>query len=146
LSIPTLVGVAVLCSSNVLAQELDTEIQPNRYKFEITGVDASVSLKSGIVDAIAAKEIGQLPDTNLAESLQRITGVSIDRSGGEGQFITVRGFGPEFNAVLVNGRQIASEDLSRAFAFDTIASELVSNIQVNKTSTAVLQSGHFRRA
>jgi len=265
LSIPTLVGVAVLCSSNVLAQELDTDIQPNRYKFEITGVDASVSLKlmseitgkslifsqqivegiqtkplsgeysveralktllegtglsatvtsygvilvnktevidktegasvnvktkvrplsgaatvfatvstpafaqtanagnneiivtgikrslkdarnqkrnsSGIVDAIAAKEIGQLPDTNLAEALQRITGVSIDRSGGEGQFITVRGFGPEFNTVLVNGRQIASEDLSRAFAFDTIASELVSNIQVNKTSTAVLQSG-----
>jgi TonB-dependent receptor len=96
---------------------------------------------SGVVDAIAAKEIGQLPDTNLAESLQRITGVSIDRSGGEGQFITVRGFGPQFNTVLVNGRQIASEDLSRAFAFDTIASELVSNIQVNKTSTSVLQSG-----
>ena len=96
---------------------------------------------AGVVDAIAAKEIGQLPDTNLAESLQRITGVSIDRSGGEGQFITVRGFGPEFNTVLVNGRQIASEDLSRAFAFDTIASDMVSNIQVNKTSSAALQSG-----
>lgn len=96
---------------------------------------------SGVVDAIAAEDIGQLPDTNLAESLQRITGVSIDRSGGEGQFITVRGFGPEFNTVLVNGRQIASEDLSRAFAFDTIASELVNGIQVHKSSTATLQSG-----
>lgn len=96
---------------------------------------------SGVVDAIASEDIGVLPDTNLAESLQRITGVSIDRSGGEGQFITVRGFGPEFNTVLVNGRQIASEDLSRAFAFDTIASELVSGIQVHKSSTAKLQSG-----
>lgn len=96
---------------------------------------------SGIVDAIASEDIGKLPDTNLAESLQRISGVSIDRSGGEGQFITVRGFGPEFNTVLVNGRQIASEDMSRAFAFDTIASELVSGIQVHKSSTATLQSG-----
>ncbi|VAW07373.1 TonB-dependent receptor [hydrothermal vent metagenome] len=96
---------------------------------------------AGIVDAIAAEDIGQLPDTNLAESLQRITGVSIDRSGGEGQFVTVRGFGPQFNTVLVNGRQIASEDLSRAFSFDTIASELVNGIQVHKSSTAMLQSG-----
>ncbi|MCE3254448.1 MAG: TonB-dependent receptor, partial [Cellvibrio sp.] len=76
----------------------------------------------GVVDAISSEDIGKFPDTNLAESLQRITGVSIDRSGGEGQLITVRGFGPEFNTVLVNGRQMATENLSRAFSFDTIAS------------------------
>lgn len=96
---------------------------------------------AGIVDAIAAQDIGKLPDTNLAESLQRITGVSISRAGGEGSKITVRGFGPEFNTVLVDGRQIASEDDTRAFAFDTIASELVSGIEVYKSSTARLQSG-----
>lgn len=95
----------------------------------------------GVLDSIASEDLGKFPDTNLAESLQRITGVSIDRSGGEGQFITVRGFGPEFNTVLVNGRQIASEDLSRAFAFDTIAAELVSGIDVYKSATATLQSG-----
>jgi len=95
----------------------------------------------GVMDSIASEDLGKFPDTNLAESLQRITGVSIDRSGGEGQFITVRGFGPEFNTVLVNGRQIASEDRSRAFAFDTIAAELVSGIEVHKSSTATLQSG-----
>ncbi|MFD2165992.1 TonB-dependent receptor [Thalassotalea euphylliae] len=96
---------------------------------------------SGVVDAISAEEIGKFPDTNLAESLQRITGVSIDRSGGEGQLITVRGFGPQFNTVLVNGRQIASENQSRAFSFDTIASELVSSLDVYKSSTATMQSG-----
>ncbi len=96
---------------------------------------------SGVVDAISAEDIGKFPDTNLAESLQRITGVSIDRSGGEGQLITVRGFGPQFNTVLVNGRQIASENLSRAFSFDTLASELVSGLEVHKTSTATMQSG-----
>ena len=100
----------------------------------------------GIVDAIAPQDIGKLPDANLAESLQRITGVSIDRSGGEGEFVTVRGFGPEFNTVLLNGRQLAtptdpSQGSGRAFSFDTLASELVSGVEVYKSSTARLQSG-----
>lgn len=101
---------------------------------------------SGIVDAISTQDIGKLPDTNLAESLQRITGVSIDRSGGEGAFITVRGFGPEFNTVLINGRQLAtptdpSQASGRAFSFDTLASELVAGVEVYKSSTARYQSG-----
>lgn len=100
----------------------------------------------GIVDAISPEDIGKLPDTNLAESLQRITGVSIDRSGGEGAFVTVRGFGPEFNTVLLNGRQIAtptdpSQASGRAFSFDTLASELISGVEVFKSSVAHLQSG-----
>lgn len=114
----------------------------------VTGIRASLQRSmdikresGGIVDAISAEDIGKFPDTNLAESLQRITGVSIDRSGGEGQYITVRGFGPQFNTVLINGRQIASENLSRAFSFDTLASELVKNIEVHKTASAAVQSG-----
>jgi TonB-dependent receptor len=100
----------------------------------------------GVVDAISPEDIGKLPDTNLAESLQRITGVSIDRSGGEGAFVTVRGFGPEFNTVLLNGRQIAtptdpSQASGRAFSFDTLASELISGVEVFKSSVARLQSG-----
>lgn len=119
----------------------------------VTGLRASLDnsrgikrAASGIVDAISTKDIGKLPDANLAESLQRITGVSIDRSGGEGAFVTVRGFGPEFNTVLVNGRQIAtptdpSQASGRAFSFDTLASELVSGVEVYKSSTARYQSG-----
>ncbi len=96
---------------------------------------------SGVVDAISSEDIGKFPDTNLAESLQRISGVSIDRSGGEGQLITVRGFGPQFNTVLLNGRQLATENLSRAFSFDTVASEMVSSLVVHKTASATMQSG-----
>lgn len=96
---------------------------------------------SGVVDAISNEEIGKFPDQNLAESLQRITGVSIDRSGGEGQLITVRGFGPQFNTVLVNGRQLASENETRAFSFDTVSADLVSSIEVHKTASAAMQSG-----
>jgi len=96
---------------------------------------------NGVVDSISAEDTGKFPDTNLAESLQRITGVSIDRSGGEGQKITVRGFGPQFNTVLLNGRQQASEDTGRDFSFDTIAAEMVKALDVHKTSTAAVQSG-----
>ena len=96
---------------------------------------------NGVVDAISAEDIGKFPDQNLAESLQRITGVSIDRSGGEGKLITVRGFGPDFNTVLVNGRQIASENDTRAFSFDTISADMVNSINVFKTATATQQSG-----
>jgi len=95
----------------------------------------------GVVDSISAEGIGKFPDTNLAESLQRIPGVSIDRSGGEGQSITVRGFGPQFNTVLINGRQIASESQTRGFSFDTVATELVSGIDVHKTANVTQQSG-----
>ncbi|HAD16947.1 MAG TPA: TonB-dependent receptor, partial [Erythrobacter sp.] len=65
----------------------------------------------GVVDAISAEDIGKFPDTNLAESLQRITGVSIDRQNGEGSRVTVRGFGPDFNLVLLNGRQMPASTL-----------------------------------
>jgi len=64
----------------------------------VTGIRSSLKQSldvkrdsSQIVDAITAEDVGKFPDTNIAESLQRITGVAIDRSGGEGQFITVRG-------------------------------------------------------
>lgn len=94
-----------------------------------------------VVDAIRAEDIGKFPDLNLAESLQRITGVSIDRAEGEGQFVTVRGFGPQFNSVLINGRRLATDNQGREFSFDTLASELVSGVSVHKTFAADQGSG-----
>ncbi|RME68358.1 MAG: TonB-dependent receptor, partial [Alphaproteobacteria bacterium] len=94
-----------------------------------------------IVDAIASEDLGKFPDSNVAESLQRISGVSIDRSGGEGQFVTVRGFGPEFNTVLVNGRRIATDNPGREFSFDLLAAELISGAEVFKSSDISLQEG-----
>lgn len=94
-----------------------------------------------IVDSISSEELGRFPDSNVAEALQRITGVSIDRSGGEGQFVTVRGFGPAFNTVLLNGRTLATENPGRAFSFDLLAAELISGADVYKSSNAVVQDG-----
>jgi len=139
--------LAVLSTVAALPAVAETETKETEI-IEVRGIRGALGRAmdakreaGGVVDSISAEDIGKFPDTNLAESLQRITGVSIDRSGGEGQLITVRGFGPQFNTVLVNGRQMASENQSRAFSFDTIASELVKTLDVHKTSTATMQSG-----
>ena len=109
---------------------------------------SSMNLKrnsDGVVDGIVAEDIGKFPDTNLAESLQRISGVSIDRSIGEGSKITVRGVGPDFNMVLLNGRQMPTSNLGdlngRAFDFANLASEAISQLQVYKTSRADTPTG-----
>jgi TonB-dependent receptor len=109
---------------------------------------SSLNLKrmsDGIVDGIVAEDIGKFPDTNLAESLQRISGVSIDRVNGEGQKVTVRGIGPDFNMVLLNGRQMPTSNLGdlngRAFDFSNLASEAISQLQVYKTSRAETPTG-----
>jgi TonB-dependent receptor len=112
---------------------------------------SSINIKrdaQGVVDGIFAEDIGKFPDTNLAESLQRISGVSIDRSIGEGSRVTVRGVGPDFNMVLLNGRQMPASSIqdtgpsnSRAFDFANLASESISQIQVYKTSRASSPTG-----
>ena len=86
----------------------------------VTGIrqslESSLNLKRnarGLVDGIVAEDIGKFPDTNLAESMQRIAGVSIDRnSSGEGSKVTVRGVGPDFNLVLLNGRRVSTHGMS----------------------------------
>lgn len=133
------------------AQEAETAAQPNEALEEIvvTGIRGSLrraaDIKrnaSGVVDAISAEDIGVFPDTNLAESLQRIPGVSIDRSRGEGSKVTVRGFGPEFNLVTLNGRQMPNHNGdNRSFDFADLASEGIAGLEVYKTGQADVPSG-----
>ena len=110
---------------------------------------ASMDLKrgaDGVVDAITAEDIGDFPDSNLAESLQRITGVSIDRERGEGKSVTVRGFGPDFNLVLLNGRQMptatgGNAPSGRSFDFGNLASEGIAAVEVYKSGQADVPTG-----
>ncbi|HJS13254.1 TonB-dependent receptor [Sphingopyxis sp.] len=103
------------------------------------------------VDAINAEDIADFPDTNLAESLQRLPGVSIDRDNGEGRTITVRGLGGDFNRTRLNGLEAlatagandagSSPNRSRAFDYNTFASELFSSLKVQKTPSAETDEG-----
>lgn len=115
---------------------------------QVTGIKGSIvqsmnnkRFSNYIVDTISAEDVGKFPDANIAESLQRITGVSIDRSGGEGQFVTIRGLGPEFNSVLFNGRMLATDTAGRSFSLDTLASETISAVDVYKSGNAELTEG-----
>src|SRR5690349_23055920 len=132
-----------------MAQETLEEVVVTGIRGSLT---SSMNLKrdsQGVVDGIVAEDIGKFPDTNLAESLQRISGVSIDRSSiGEGQRVTVRGVGPDFNLVLLNGRQMPVSSIqdtvasnSRAFDFANLASEAVAAVEVYKTSRSETPTG-----
>lgn len=88
-----------------------------------------------VVDAISADEIGKLPDLNVAESAQRIPGVTIRTDRGEGRFISIRGTAPNRNNVTFNGQPVASAAGTRATALDLVPAEMVSSIEVQKAVT-----------
>lgn len=90
---------------------------------------------SGVVDVISAEDIGKFPDSNVAASLQRLPGVSIQRSGSRGEptGITVRGFGGDFNTTLYDGRRISTATGGRQIDFSTVGVDFIGQLSVMKT-------------
>ena len=124
----------------------------------VTGFRASIAASlddkreaNSIVDVIRAEDIADFPDNNLAESIQRIPGVAITRDQGEGRQITVRGLGPLFTRVRINGIEGMSTtggadasggaNRSRQFDFNIFASELFNSITVRKSASAEVEEG-----
>ena len=124
----------------------------------VTGFRASLAnaidvkrRSNDIVDVIKAEDIADFPDLNLAESLQRIPGVAIDRDSGEGRTITVRGLSAEFTRVRLNGLEALATtggkdgsggaNRGRSFDFNVFASELFSSLTVRKSSSAETEEG-----
>lgn len=139
------------CSINTLAQESpDSNVE----EIQITGIRGSLlkalNIKQNsdsIVDAINSEDIGKFPDKNVADSLQRIPGVSVDRIWGEGRDIFVRGTDSTMNRTLMNGQNVASaywwanDKPSRGFNYSILASELVSSLEVYKSPQADIDEG-----
>ncbi len=157
-------SVAILAAAGTLAAgQVFADSSSTLEEVVVTGIRGSLERAmdtkrdaSGVVDAISAEDMGKFPDTNLAESLQRISGVSINRVNGEGSEVTVRGFGGGFNLVTLNGRQMPSANVgtitgnpldqgasgsSRSFDFSNLASEGVRGLQVYKTGRASVATG-----
>jgi iron complex outermembrane receptor protein len=124
----------------------------------VTGFRASLAnaldikrRENDLVDVIKAQDIADFPDLNLAESLQRVPGVSIDRDGGEGRTITVRGLGPDFTVVRLNGLEALATtggkdgsggaNRGRQFDFSIFASELFNSVTVRKSTSAINEEG-----
>jgi len=94
-----------------------------------------------ISDTISSEDIGKFPEQNMAESLQRITGVQITRSNGEGQYVSLDGLDPKFTEVLYNGRELPSASGSRSFDFTILSSEFVQELTTYKSPSANLPAG-----
>lgn len=155
---PLAIAIAMLLgatnASSVVAQEAAASSDEVEV-ISVSGIRGSL-IKSmeikrdykGVMEAISAEDMGKFPDTNLAESLQRVTGVSIDRQNGEGSKVTVRGFGPDFNLITLNGRQMPASSLeatnassSRSYDFGNLASEGVAGVEIYKTGKAHISTG-----
>ena len=150
LSVPTFAADATATSSDELGEIVVTGLRASLQK--------SLDIKKnsdGIVDAISAEDIGKFPDANLATAMERIPGVTVSRqsvsltgtggtsSAGGSQQITVRGFGPQFNETLFDGREVptAIGNSNRGFDFGSVGSDFVGQVDVMKTPDASLSSG-----
>ena len=147
-STPHAIALAVLALGSAGAQAQQAA-SSDTSTVVITGIRAALESAlnakkqdKGIVDVIKAEDIAKFPDTNLAESLQRIPGVVIDRDAGEGRNITVRGLGADFTRVRINGIEALATtggtdssggaNRSRGFDFNVFAAELFNAITVRK--------------
>lgn len=85
-------------------------------------------------NVVSSDAIGRFPDPNIAEALQRVAGIGIERDQGEGRYINVRGAPADFTAVSVDGVAItAPSPTTRAIDLDTIPSDIVANLEISKT-------------
>ena len=136
----TLTALAMAIASERLSA---AEIAANTEHVEVVGQAASIdqALKEqrssdSIKSVVHADGVAQLPDENVAEAVQRLPGVSVERDQGEGRFVSVRGLGPDLNSVTINGTLVPSpESERRAVALDVLPSELVQSLSVIKTLT-----------
>jgi iron complex outermembrane receptor protein len=139
----------------VLAQSAEEpigEVVVTGYRASIESAVEAKRESDGMVDVIKSDDIASFPDANLAEAVQRIPGVSIDRDSGEGRSITVRGLGGDFVRTMLNGVEAFSAttgstlgttiiNRSRGFDYSTFASELFNSVTVRKSQSAELDEG-----
>src|SRR5210317_1084745 len=150
-----LIGAGVAFPGIAAAQDTDDEaIEEIVVKGFRGSLQAAVSLKRNAVnnrDSIVSEDIGKMPDLNLAEAIQRVPGVSITREGGEGRQITVRGLGPSFTRVTLNGMEVPAStggldsyggvNRGRGFDFNVFSADMFTRIDVNKSPTASIEEG-----
>ena len=138
-----------------VSADTDTEEAEEQSEVEeivTTGIKSSlidaIAIKRenvGVVDAITSEDIGKFADRNIAEALSRLVGVTTNRDNGESTSVTVRGLGPEFNLVTLNGRSMPTVPPlwvgGRSFDFGDISSSGVAAVEVYKSSNAILPTG-----
>jgi TonB-dependent receptor len=143
-------ATASATASDTRTEEV-TEVVVTGYRMSLRNAIEQKKNSDVMMDAINAEDIADFPDANLAESLQRLPGVALDRDNGEGRGITVRGLGADFTRVRLNGLETTSSaaasdsgaapNRGRGFDFNVFASDLFSSLEVRKTASASMDEG-----
>ncbi|MET3650753.1 iron complex outermembrane receptor protein [Dyella japonica] len=143
-------------ATNTSSKEADPKQATQLQGVTVTGIRASLQksldLKrnsDSIVDAISAEDVGKFPDTNVAESLSHLPGISVDRNFGEGDKVSILGTDPALNRLLLNGQTLASTNWtsdpnnpdSRSFDYSLLTSEIIGTAEVYKTPQARIDEG-----
>ncbi|MGA1850164.1 TonB-dependent receptor [Sphingobium yanoikuyae] len=154
-------AIAMMAGAPAFAQDQAPQAQPDQENADIVVTGFRASLNSALsmkrqeaaaIDSIVAEDIGKFPDSNLAESMQRVPGIALQRGdGGEGRNISVRGLGPAFTRTRINGMegtsQTGSSDIygagnnGRSFDFNVFPTEIFSALSVRKTPSADVEEG-----
>ena len=139
---PVAVGCTLLMlASGAYAQQTAATLETVTVTGIRKGIEDAISVKKNadsIVEAISAEDIGQLPDSSIAESIARLPGVTAQRVAGRAQNISVRGMSSDFSTALLNGREQVSTGDNRGVEFDQYPSELLSGVVVYKTPDGML--------
>jgi iron complex outermembrane receptor protein len=144
-------AIAQDATQDPASQELE-EVVVTGFRGSLNTAIAAKRSETAAIDVIASEDIGKFPDSNLAESMQRVPGVALARGdGGEGRNISVRGLAPGFTKVRINGMegaaQTGSSDIygagnnGRAFDFNVFPTEIFSQLAVRKTASADVEEG-----
>lgn len=150
LAIASLTMAAAVIASPTFADDglLEEVVVTGSYNKSLQSAIESKRNSDSVIDSIVSEDIGKFPAQNIAEALQRVTGVSIVRDRGEGVYVRVRGLGSNFQVTTLNGNTMAvnenvrtSGQFGRQFRFDTLPAELVSAVEVIKSPTADLDEG-----
>ena len=137
----------LIISNMAFAQDNDQE-DDEIEEIVVTGYKASLETAKDvkknadrIVDSIVALDVGKLPDSNVAEALQRVTGIQIERARGEGSRVAIRGLSADLNRAEINGMAFAGTGTSREADFRNVPSDFISRIDVIKSPTASMTDG-----
>ncbi|TLX45698.1 TonB-dependent receptor [Pseudoalteromonas phenolica] len=141
-------GLSVSAVAEETAAKSDVEV------IEVRGIRRSLTealntkrFANSVVDSISAEDIGKFPDKNIGDAMQRIPGVTVVRTFGEVNGVTVRGTAPEHSMVLLNGQNVASVGwfdlggMNRSFNFEMLAAEQISGMDVYKSVEAQINEG-----
>ena len=148
------IGALYAQTNAALAQEAEAEKAPE--EVVVTGIRRSLrdsltakQMSDAVIDVVSAEDVGKFPDKNLAEAIQRVPGVVINREYGEGERVSIRGTAPNLARTLYNGHALATADwfileqqnATRSFNYLMLPSDIIGSVEVMKSSQANIEEG-----